>query len=151
MINYCCNPIYPHLMREFISKFSIDSGVCSSVVKEVKIEFNCTMLDKWFGVPAVGFGSYHVGYKMIFSRINEKIVLMFLGIHEKKRRISHNTLSPLHKLLYNIAHRFIFPRNSKGSKVNLRHATLIYCLANYVKINFWRTFGRAAIPNKFQQ
>ena len=28
------------------------------------------------------------------------------------------------------------PRNSKRSEVNLRDATLIYCLANHIKINF---------------
>ena len=28
------------------------------------------------------------------------------------------------------------PRNSKHSEVNLRDATLIYCLANHIKINF---------------
>ena len=62
--------------------------------------------------------------------------MKFLGIQEKKGRISHNTLSPLHKLLYNISRRFILPRNSKRSEVNLRDATLIYCLANHIKINF---------------
>ena len=45
-------------------------------------------------------------------------------------------LSPLHKLLYNIARKFILPRNSKHSEVNLRDATLIYCLENHIKINF---------------
>ena len=59
-----------------------------------------------------------------------------MGIHEKKGKISHNILSPLHKLLYNIARRFILPSNSKRSEVNLRDATLIYCLANHIKINF---------------
>ena len=39
-------------------------------------------------------------------------------------------------MLYNIAHRFILPRNSKRSEVNLRDATLIYWLANHIKINF---------------
>ena len=61
MADHCCNPIYPNLMREFISNLSIDNGVCSSVVKEIKIEFNSLMLGKWFGVPAVGFDTYHVG------------------------------------------------------------------------------------------
>ena len=61
-------------------------------------------------------------------------MLKFLGINEKRGRISH--LSPLHKLLYNIAQRFILPRNSKRSEVNLHDATLIYCLANHIKINF---------------
>ena len=28
MSDFCCNPIYPNLMREFISNFSIDNGVC---------------------------------------------------------------------------------------------------------------------------
>ena len=68
--------------------------------------------------------------------INEKSVLKFLGIHEKKGRFSHNSLSPLHKFLYNIARRFILPRNSKRSEVKLRDATLIYCMANHIKINF---------------
>ena len=63
-------------------------------------------------------------------------MLKFLGIHEKRGKISHNVLSPLHKLLYNIARRFILPRNSKRSEVNLRDATLIYCMANHIKINF---------------
>ena len=103
--------------------FSIDNGVCSSVVKEIKIEFNSLMLREWFGVPAVGFDTYHIGSKFFFSGINEKTGLNFLGIHEKKGKISHNVLSPLHKLLYNIARRFILPRNSKRSKVNLRDAT----------------------------
>jgi hypothetical protein len=93
------------------------------------------MLGEWFGVPAVGFDTYYVGSKIVFSGINEKTVLKFLGINEKKR-FSHNSLSPLHKLLYNIARRFILPRNSKRSEVNLRDATLIYCLANHIKINF---------------
>ena len=67
MTDYCCNPIYPNLMREFISKFSIDNRVCSSVVKKIKIEFNSLMLGKWFGVPTVGFDTYHVGSKIGFS------------------------------------------------------------------------------------
>ena len=54
----------------------------------------------------------------------------------KNGRVSHNTLSPLHKLLYNIARRFILPRYSKRSVVNLRDATLNYCLANHIKVNF---------------
>ena len=133
MTNSCCNPIYPNLMREFISNFSIENGVCSSIVKEIKIEFNCMILGEWFGVPAVGFDTYYVGSKIVkYKRFNEKTVLKFFGINEKKGRISHNTLSPLHKLLYNIARRFILPRNSKRSEVNLRDATLIYCLANHI-------------------
>ena len=59
-----------------------------------------------------------------------------MGINEKKGKISHNILSPLHKLLYSIAHRFILPHNSKRSEVNLCDATLIYRLANHIKINF---------------
>ena len=137
MAYYCCNPIYPDLMREFILNFSIDKDVCSRMVKEIKIEFNSLMLGKWFGVPAVGFDTYHVGLIFFFSGINEKKVLKFLGIQEKKGKISHNVLSPLHKLLYNIARRFILPRNSKRSEVNLREATLIYYLANHIKINFF--------------
>ena len=42
----------------------------------------------------------------------------------------------MHKLLYNIARRFILPRTSKRSEVSLRDATLIYCMANKIKINF---------------
>ena len=37
-----------------------------------------------------------MGSKLVFSEINEKTVLKFLRINEKKGRISHNTLSPLH-------------------------------------------------------
>ena len=92
MSDFCCNPIYANLMREFISNFSIENGVCSSVVKEIKIEFNCMILCEWFGVLAIGFDTYYVGSKIVFSRINEKTMLKFLGIHEKKGRISHNTL-----------------------------------------------------------
>ena len=135
MTDFCYNPIYPTLMREFISNFSIDNGICSSVVKEIKIEFKCMMLGESFEVPAVGFDTYHVGSKIVFSGINEKTVLKFLEINEKKGRISHNTLSPLQKLLCNIARRFILPRNFKCNEVNLRDATLIYCLANHIKIN----------------
>ena len=51
------------------------------------------MLGAWFGVPAVGFDTYYVGSKIVSSRINEKTMLKFLGIHEKNGRISHNTLS----------------------------------------------------------
>ncbi|XP_057540621.1 uncharacterized protein LOC130818467 [Amaranthus tricolor] len=63
MAEYCCNPIYPDLMREFILKFSIDNVVCTSKVKEVKIEFNSLTLGyggllSWifrkFGVPLEG-------------------------------------------------------------------------------------------------
>ena len=36
MAEYCCNSMYPELMREFVLNFSIDDGVCSSSVKEVK-------------------------------------------------------------------------------------------------------------------
>ena len=136
MSNFYCNPIYPNLMREFILSFSIENGVCSSVVKNIKIEFNCMMLGEWFGVPAIGFDTSYVGSTSVFSGINEKTVLKFLAIYEKKGRISHNTLSPLHKLLFKIAQRFILPRNSKRSEVNLRDATLIYCLAKHIKINF---------------
>ena len=66
----------------------------------------------------------------------KKTVLKFLGIEQRKGKISHNILNPLHKLLYNIARRFILPRNSKRSEVSLRDATLIYCMANHIKINF---------------
>ena len=86
--------------------------------------------------PVVDFDTYYVGSKIVFSRINEKTVFKFLGINKKKGRISHNSLSPLHKLLYNIARRFILPHNSKRSEVNLRDSTLIYYLANHIKINF---------------
>ena len=116
--------------------FSINNDVCSCVVKEIKIEFNSLMLGEWLRVPAVSFDTYHVGSKIVFSGINEKTVLKFLRIQEKKEKISHNVLSPLHKLLYNIAQRFILPQNSKRSEVNIRDATLIYCLANHIKINF---------------
>ena len=44
MKDYCCNPIFPNLMRQFILNFSIDNDVCLSVVKEIKIEFNILML-----------------------------------------------------------------------------------------------------------
>ena len=87
-------------------------------------------------MPDVGFDTYYVGSKIAFSGINKKTILKILGIHEKKEKISHDVLSPLHKLLYNIAHRFILPRNSIRSEVNLHDATLIYCLANHIKINF---------------
>ena len=106
-------------MREFISNFSIDNGVCTSKVKEVKIEFNSLMLGEWLGVPTTGFDVYYVGYKIVFSGIDEKNVWKFLGINEKRGKVSHNVLSPLHKLLNNIVRRFILPRNSKRSEVNL--------------------------------
>ena len=64
-------------MHEFILNFSIENGVCSSKVKEIKIEFNSLMLGKWLGVPATGFNIYHVGSKIVFSDIDEKIVLKF--------------------------------------------------------------------------
>ena len=66
MSDFCCNPIYPNLMREFISNFTIDSGVCSSIVKEIKIEFSSLMLGEWFGVPTSGFDTYYVGSKFFF-------------------------------------------------------------------------------------
>ena len=74
MSDFYCNPIYPNLMREFIFNFSIDNGVCSSVVKEIKIEFNSLMLGEWFGVPVFGFDTYYAGSKIVFSGINEKTV-----------------------------------------------------------------------------
>ena len=117
MSYFCCNPINPNLMREFISNFAIKNGFCFSIAKEIKIEFNCLMLGERFEVPAIGFDTYNFGSKIVFSGINKKTVLKFLGINEKKGRISHNTLSPLHKLVYNIARRFILPRNSKLSVV----------------------------------
>ena len=134
--NFSSNSIFPTLMREFISNFSNDCGMCSSTVKNIKIEFNGALLGEWFNVPNVGFDTYYVGSKIVFSGINEKTVLKFLGIEQRKGKISHNILSPLHKLLYNIARRFILPRNSKRSEVSLRDATLIYCMANHIKINF---------------
>ena len=42
----------------------------------------------------------------------------------------------MQKLLYNIARIFILPRTSKSNEVNLRDATLIYYMANNIKINF---------------
>ena len=84
MEEYCCNPIYPELMREFISNFSIDNGVCTSNVKEVKIEFNSLMLGEWLGVSATGFDVYHVRSKIVFFGIDEKNVWKFLGINEKR-------------------------------------------------------------------
>ena len=136
MGNYCCNPMYPNLMREFALNFSFDHGVCTSEVKGIKIEFNNLILGGWLGVPSTGFDRYVVGSKINFSGINEKLVWKFLGLNEKKGKVSHNVLSPMHKLLYNIARRFILPRTSKRSEVSLRDATLIYCLANHIKINF---------------
>ena len=74
MSDFGCNPTYHNLMREFISKLSIDNGVCSSVAKEIKIEFNSLMLGEWFGVLAIGFDTYYVGSKIVFSGINKKTV-----------------------------------------------------------------------------
>lgn len=85
MYVFSYNPLYRNLKRELISNFSIENVVCSSVVKEIKIEFNCMMLSAWFGVSAIGFVTYYVG---------SKTVLKFLGINEKKGRISHKTLPP---------------------------------------------------------
>ena len=136
MSNFSCNSIFPNLMREFILNFSNDCGMCSSTVKNVKIEFNSAILGEWLNVPNVGFDTYYVGSKIAFSGINERTILKFLGVDQKKGKISHNVLSPLHKLLYNIARRFILPRNSKRSEVSLRDANLIYCMANHIKINF---------------
>ena len=61
MFDFSCNLIYPNLMREFIKNFTIENGVCSSAVKEIKIEFNSLMLGEWFDVLAVGFDTYYVG------------------------------------------------------------------------------------------
>ena len=55
MCDYCCNPIYPEIMREFISNFSINDGVCFSSIKEIEIEFDSLTLGEWLGVPATGF------------------------------------------------------------------------------------------------
>ena len=123
-------------MHEFILNFSINDGVCSSNVKGVKIEFDSVKLGEWLGVPAIGFDVYYVGSKIVFSGIDEKAVWRFLGINEKKGKVSHNVLSPLHKLLYNDARRFILPRNSKRSEVSLRDAILIYCMENNIKTIF---------------
>ena len=54
-------------MREFIKNFTIENGVCSSMVKEIKIKFNSLMLGDWFSVPAIGFDTYYVGSKIFFS------------------------------------------------------------------------------------
>ena len=73
--------------------------------------------------------------------------LSFLGLMRKrflnywesmKRRGGSVTTHclPYTNCFYNIARRFILPHNSKRSEVNLRDATLIYCLANHIKINF---------------
>ena len=134
MAEYYCNPMYPELMREFVLNFSVDNGVCSSSVKEVKIEFNSQILGEWLGVPATGFDVYYVGSKIVFSGIDEKNVWKFLGIIEKRGKVSHNILPPLHKLLYNIARRFILTRNYKRSEVNMKDEKLIYCMANNIKI-----------------
>ena len=81
MAEYCCNPIYSEVMREFILNFFINDGVCSSNVKGVKIEFNSVKLGEWLGVPATGFDVYYVGSKIVFSGIDEKAVWRFLGIN----------------------------------------------------------------------
>ena len=133
---YCCNPIYPDIMHEFISNFAVHDGVCSSSIKDIDIEFDSLTLGEWLGVPATGFDVYHVGSKIAFSGRDEKDVWRCLGVRQKRGKVSHNVLSPLHKLLYNIARRFILPRNSKRSEVSLRDATLIYCMVNNIKINF---------------
>ena len=72
-------------MREFISNFAIDNGVCFSTIREIKIEFNNLMFGEWFNVPAVGFDTYYVGSKIVFSGINERTILKFLGIWAKER------------------------------------------------------------------
>ena len=72
MSDFFCNSIYPNLMREFISNFSIDNGVCSTVVKKIKIEFNSLMLGEWFGVPAVGFDTYYVGLRLYFLGLTRR-------------------------------------------------------------------------------
>ena len=136
MSEFSCHSIFPNLMREFISNFSNDCGMCSSTIKNIKIEFNSALLGEWFNIPNVGFDTYCVGTKIVFSGINEKTIFKYLGVEQKKGKISHNILSPMHKLLYNIARRFILPRNSKRSEVSLRDATLIYCMENQIKINF---------------
>ena len=68
---------FHNFMREFISNFFIDNAVCSSVVNDIKIDFNCLMLGELFGVPTVGFDTYYACSKILFSRINEKTVLKF--------------------------------------------------------------------------
>ena len=65
-------------MREFISIFSIDNGVCSSVVKEIKIEFDCMMLGEWFGVPEVGFDCIMLVLRSFFRDQTKKTVLKYL-------------------------------------------------------------------------
>ena len=40
MTEYSCNPIFPNIMREFISNFSNECGMCSSMVRNMKLEFN---------------------------------------------------------------------------------------------------------------
>ncbi|XP_057550635.1 uncharacterized protein LOC130828688 [Amaranthus tricolor] len=67
---------------------------------------------------SVGFGldKYCTVKNIAFSGINGRTILKFLGVDQKKGKISHNVLSPLHKLLYNVARRFILPRNSKRSE-----------------------------------
>ena len=92
-------------MLEFNSNFSIDNGVCSSTVQDIKIEFNYMMLGEWFEVPFVSFDVYYVGSKIVFYGINERIVLNFFGVKEKNGSLNHNVLSPLNKLLYNIRYR----------------------------------------------
>ena len=72
MSDFCCNPIYPNLMREFISNFTIDNWVCSSVVKEIKIEFNSLMLREWFGVPIVGLTHIMLGLRLCFQALMRK-------------------------------------------------------------------------------
>ena len=38
------------------------------------------MLGEWFGVSAIGFDTYYVGSKIVFSGINEKTILKFLDL-----------------------------------------------------------------------
>ncbi|XP_021741690.1 uncharacterized protein LOC110707921 isoform X1 [Chenopodium quinoa] len=130
-------PIYPTLMDEFCSSFVCVDGVCSATVGGVNIEFDAGYLAKLFKTPNVGYRTYVKNKsKNTVDGHNETEIVTFIGGNPKVTTTNHNALTPLHKLLFNIIWRGILPRSQKRSTVTLLDASLIFCLAKKVSINF---------------
>ena len=53
-----------------------------------------------------------------------------------KNIMSHNDLSPLNKLLFNLVRKTILPRTQKKTKVCLMDMAVIFCLSIKIKLNF---------------
>lgn len=107
------NYMYPVAMTEFCQNFQAKLGIISSVVNGVKIEFNIETLGKIQKTPTEGYDTYIKGKGSVnVGSYLTSDIFEALGGQRGKKVMSHNDLSPLNKLLFNLVKKTILPRTA---------------------------------------